>query len=291
MFDLLQLRNIKILVNAVKNYKLCTNPDNFSIKKRGLLILATGTSANIFWNNENIRKKFRDYEILCMNDDLFMCRDKIFKIRPKYIALIDPAYWGVSHTKNRKMQKFTCEWSEKVIEVLETIDWPIYLVTSMNENFDLNNKNVTKIRLNNNRINTKSTFVDYLYSKNMLNPGLNNVCQAAIYFGIIFHYKKIALLGADYDMFKYIDVNIHNQCIEYTRHHYDDNESLPVGILNNYYRKGRVIADYLQRNSDSLNIFADLSEFANRKKCKIVNLSPNSMIDSFKRADIGVDII
>lgn len=77
MFDLLQLRNIKILVNAVKNYKLCTNPDNFSIKKRGLLILATGTSANIFWNNENIRKKFRDYEILCMNDDLFMCRDKI----------------------------------------------------------------------------------------------------------------------------------------------------------------------------------------------------------------------
>ena len=278
----------EILAHHYINRKKVTKVSDMSMGKR-LVVLATGKSANEYWSCASIQKKFLSDDILVMNRTIYKMRDQIFKLRPKYLAICDPIYWGniSSAAVNHDLATDTYK---KTKEVLEEVDWKCFLITTIHESFDFNNPNVQIVRLNTTNRETKSEFDYWLYKYNFCSPIIQNVAQLAIYFGITFEYKEIALIGIDFDFIKnlFCDKN----CIVglTAEHQYDVQGEATVTAYFTKERKGdinnSVLAKYLYEIAVTIGCFGKLSIYAQKQGCRIVNYSENSLIDCYEKKNL-----
>lgn len=275
----------EIISHHYLNKKRVTKPYSISTNKK-LLILATGTSANEYWNADKKGEQFSEYDILVMNRSIYKMEEEIFNLKPRYFAACDSVYWGndktASVTKNVVRETYL-----RTKEVLEKVDWDMYLITTIHEKFDFNNKHIHIIRLNASVYNSGKERDYKLYKGNFCNPGLYNVAQLAIYFGITFKYKKIGIAGMDFDFIKnlYCDDKCRvGLCAE---HQYDKEGQAKIEVVFEPEKKGTVngsvIAKYLYDTADTFAAFGKLGEYADRQGCKILNYSKRSLVDCYEK--------
>ena len=256
---------------------------------RKLLILATGNSARSFWEDKAFRDKFADYDILIMNRTIYKMKELVLEIKPKYFAICDPIYWG-EKTSVSLSDTVRNETYEKTREMLESVDWKCYLLTTIHEHFDFANQLIEILRMNATEINENRKLDYILYRGNFANPGMRNVGQLAIYSGITLGYKHIALLGMDFDFIK----NIHcdENCVlwDYADHQYDVDKNAKIvtylekkdkGSIN-----GSVLAKYFYEYYKTMSTFGKLQMYAEEQKCDIVNYSMDSMLDCYRKVRI-----
>lgn len=279
----------KTYIENLNNYKLIKKLD----LKDKLLIVATGPSANLFWNNSSVQSKFKSYDILVMNDAIFELEEYFINIKPKIIALCDPMYFGVPLNSSRSVQQQCRFISRKVNNILKKIDWPVILITNWSGKVAscMKNPYITIVRLNRNKVNILNKVTCFLASKNLIHFGQNNVVHTALYFGIIAKYKKVALLGVEYNSIKYLNIDDNGIVSTVTTHCYDNLQKkstiTPTDILS-YYKEYRendsVVVSFLERTTESLKIFCLLRKFSEYSgECKIINYTPDSLVDSFER--------
>lgn len=278
----------EILAHHYINKKKVARPEDLS-KGRKLLIMATGKSANEYWENRENQKKFRDYDMLVMNRSIYKMREQIFEKKPQYFAACDPIYWG--EKSDTVAKELVDETYRRTKEVLEEIDWECYLVTTIHENFDIQNNKIHIIRLSATVYDSVSNWGYKLYKGNFACPLIKNVGQLAIFFGVTFGYKELALIGMDYDFFKNLFCD--EKCLVglYAEHQYDGSDGKKVeahferetyGVLNN-----SVLAKYLLGISETISAYGKLEMYAKSQGSKIINYSINSMLDCYEKRKIN----
>lgn len=253
---------------------------------RKLMVLATGTSANEFWNNvDYYLNKYKQYDYLVMNRTIYKMKEQVMKIKPKYLAMCDSIYWG--STNVTVSQTLALDTYHRAREVFEQIDWECYLVTTIQEKFDFHNDNVKIIRINSTRCEEDGRLVYWLYKNNFAHPGIYNVAQLAIYFGITFLYKEIGLIGVDFDFIKNLNCDEECRLHDYAEHQYDKSEK---DAIKGYYTSdntgtiyGSVLARYIFQTAETFISFGKLSVYAEKNNCKIFNYSLQSLLDCYEK--------
>lgn len=277
----------EMLAHHYINKKKVARPEDLS-KGRKLLIMATGKSANEYWQSQKNQEKFKDYDMLVMNRSIYKMEEEIFEKRPKYFAACDPIYWG--QRSDAVAQELADITFRKTKDVLERINWDCYLVTSIHERFNIQNDKIHIVRLNSTFYDTDSDWHYEFYKNNFLCPPIKNVGQLAIYFGITFGYKELALMGMDFDFFKNIFCD--EKCLVglYAEHQYDDKDGKVVeahftkekyGTINN-----SVLAKYLLDIAETFRVYGKLELYARSQGARIVNYSVNSMVDCYEKRRI-----
>lgn len=277
----------EMLAHHYINKKKVSRPEDLS-KGRKLLIMATGKSANEYWKNQKNQEKFKDYDMLVMNRSIYKMEEQIFEKKPKYFAACDPIYWG--QKSDSVAQGLADTTFQKTKDVLERINWDCYLVTSIHERFQIQNDRIHIIRLNSSFYDADSDKYFKFYKNNFLCPSIKNVGQLAIYFGITFGYKELALVGMDFDFFKNLFCD--EKCLVglYAEHQYDDKDGKAVeahftrekyGTLNN-----SVLAKYLLDISETFRVYGELELYARSQGSRIINHSVNSMVDCYEKRRI-----
>ena len=254
---------------------------------RKLLILANGPSAKEFWDKEEVRNKFGLYDLMCMNHAIYKSKEDIFKYKPLYFILLDPVFFKGRDNDSQSVREYAENARKNLYEVLENIDWNAYFITNYHGDITLKNEKFTIVRLNKNTILPTKNRYYKLYKKNLANPGMNTVLDGALFFGITYGYKEIALLGTEFDFFKNIIVDENNMILNNYDHFYKENyKDSKVRIATHYSPEGSLMAYYLHRMSDNFSRFFILNEYAKYYDCKIYNYTKNSMIDAFERKEI-----
>lgn len=242
-----------------------------------LLLLATAPCVSDFFEYASVREQFKDYDLAFINYMIYYSQKEVFLYKPKYFILIDSIFYDDNFFKDKSINPE----KQKVVGILEKIDWECYVVTTVFADFGLKNKNVHFIRL--------SCFSSQygkgtmkMFRKNLLNPGIFNVVQGALYFGITFGYEQIAILGCTYkNLHMYMDVDgLH--ILEHR--HYYDLEAKEIVISNEELdrRKTGYIENLDKRAAISSRILWDLKKYAADRNVEVINYSEGSMIDSIK---------
>lgn len=268
------IRNITKLKNITKPVKMGDK----------LLILATAPDTGLYFEKESVRKQFEGYDVAFLNKMILCSQDEVFLYKPKYFIFMD----GVFYEEDYDGPGEGNERKRKVEEVLEKITWECYVVCPVLATFNVKNPNIKYIKTGifSMRYNSSSKG---LYRRNIANPGFNTVVLGAIYYGITFGYKDIAIMGFSYRP-GYIYMDADGLHVDDYMHYYDTEKHSTLIPFEEINRNGESFL--LRRSKRALIadlVLHDLAEYATDMDVEVVNYTPENMVDVFrtKRLMIG----
>ena len=243
-------------------------------KGKELVILGNGPSLR-----ETIDK---DFEFLTTHDlmavNFAALSPEFIRLRPKYYILADGHFFNSLHTDNNV---------KKLWEVFGHISWPLTLfVPSRYKHF------VQPLMMHTSGINLRyynltpvegfKWLSHKLFAAGLGMPRPRNVLIPAIMEGIRLGYDKIILCGADHSWTKTLDVDDENFVISIQPHFYEDNEEEHRRVRETY--KGLKLHDVLGSMTVAFRSYWEIADYAKSRKVEIINATPGSMIDAFKRS-------
>ncbi len=265
-----------------------------SLANEKLLVVATGPSSNIFWQSEEYRIGWanKKYDLCLVNDAFFKYKDIVFQIRPKFYCIMDSYYFDKKGVTSDEIERLI--YAKKNRKILNAVDWDLTLIVPCGVSIDwLQNSKIKIIYINclvNNREDFRFKF--FFYKRNWMNPGWNNVVQAALYFAITFEYKQVAMLGAEFNFWKNVYLNEDGHVIQEIEHCYEAHKVERVFDIEEDYgghREG-TMSLYLSRVAETFSFYSFLREYADIMGTHIMNYSQDTMIEAFERVQsLGVD--
>ena len=121
----------------------------------------------------------------------------------------------------------------------------------------------------------------FFYSAGLGMPRPRNVLIPAIMEGIRLGYSKIFICGADHSWIKTLDVDNENFVVSIQPHFYEDNEEEHKRVRETY--KGLRLHDVLGSMVVAFRSYWHIADYAKKKNIEIINATPGSMIDAFKK--------
>ena len=116
-------------------------------------------------------------------------------------------------------------------------------------------------------------------------PRPHNVMVPAIFIAIKLTNKNVFLSGVDHSWLRELHVDNDNKVLFYNQHFYDkDIKAKQFDYSGQRYMKLHEILNTMSKAFESYHI---LQEYAEYKQIKIINLTQNSYIDAFEKADFN----
>lgn len=246
-----------------------------------LIILTTAPDVDRFLDNKSVRDQFRDYDVACINYMIHYSFDILQVIKPKYLVLLDPCLYDISSLPEQPGVPDAVELSI----VLEKIDWDCSIITNVLADFAVNNPCISYIRLSC-FSTTLSRSRRPLLKRNLVNLGTNNVIFGAIFFGIIFGYKKVALMGCPNRALNAYMTEGGLHIIEH-KHYYDAEAyeyTIPYEDLR--IRKESFFSAINRRALINNTTIWNLGLLAREYGCEIINYSPQNGMDAFRTKEL-----
>ena len=251
-----------------------------------------GKKAIVFGNGPStseILSKYNNHELDIPNDSFFVnyapLDSSFFEIKPRHYFLSDFVF-------SRDTKDYRSEMTRKLYDLLENnVDWDlsIYLCFTKRkyckeliEFSRIKNPNIKFVFLNRKYCsNLSPSFRHRLYKRGWFMPEEGTVVNTAIYVAIIEGYKEIELYGVEHNMFLNLRMNEkHRMCIM-QKNFYDKEEKLvPLtrdGDFEKMYIHGYMNFIYVMFRSHYL-----LRQFADFMGARIINCTPESMIDVYE---------
>lgn len=219
------------------------------------------------------------------NDDVVMVNfsattDLFLKLKPKYLCLADPSFFEKTSIESEEQKK------EEMFRILNEVTWGLIIVLPFNVNIrsmPIKNEKITFNYVNTIPVDFSVKFLrNWLYKKNYAMPNLQNVVIMGVYAAFQRGYKTILLHGVDSDSYKNICINKDNEMVFREYHYYGAEDR----NLNNEKFYGFTTGTLYKRLACEVTMFRayiDLSNYADYLGIKVLNASPNSMIDAFER--------
>lgn len=234
-----------------------------------LIVLATGPSLT-----EAIGKiDFSSADVSAMN--VFFNSPWYRKIRPRYYVIADPLLFSKE---------------EYYAPLMTDTDWDMYLFVPYecwNGNRQLKhvpNPHITVVPFQMEVFEGFRFMKDFIYRKGLSMPKAQNVLVASIFTGINMGYKEILLYGADHSWTKTLGVNAQNQvCTVNT--HFQDNAPVTFSPFwkNPDTKEAYTMQELLRAFADMFASYHEIRHFADKHGCRILNCTPDSLIDAFER--------
>ncbi len=261
----------------LKKYK-STSPEE-------LYIIGNGPS--IKKDYENYHTKLSTKNLLSVNG--FPLTSAFTELKPSYFLVCSPGFY------NDKATDYNVSVRADIIsKLIEKTNWPLtfFLPISAKKNKSF----VNKIKANNHisirYFNTTPIEGLYFFSKLFLSASLgsprpHNVLIPSILQAINSGYKKVYILGADHSWLPQISVNSKNEVLLNQKHFYDADTATPKQMHKNEGHGNRHLHEVLEKFYYSFKSYHLLNRYAKDKACRIVNLTENSYIDAFERAEVA----
>lgn len=229
--------------------------------------------------------EFKDCDFIVMN---LFALDSIFtKIKPKHYCLSDPMFYQDYPPRLNDVKK--------LFDILENqVNWEMYLYLSFFTDKEyrlfinyskLKNNHIKIVRTNRIDYSGYEQFRNTYYHTGYCMPNVGNVANLAIYLAILNGYNDIRAYGVDHDFFLSWAINEKNELCAKEMHFYqDENEVSLKPIIDSISGEGTVkISTYLSGLAVMFKSHEMLRLFADFKNATIVNMTKNSMIDSYIR--------
>lgn len=261
------LINWFLLLVTRENLKCYVKKDR---EKKELRIIGNGPSLII----DKVIDKDPNIEYCMVNH---ACKTKEFQtIKPNIYIVADPGF-----ILNTYLDVVRESWKE-----LKKVNWnmeiyvPFYLLDKALENLKGSKLKVYGYHSAPLKIWNKVSFA--FYDLNIAIPGAGNVMVPSIYIGILKGFSTIRLYGSDHSWTEQLRVNEKNQvCIKDV--HYYDNGLVKLKPWNDETGKPFSMKIILKKFSEVFEQYEILEQYARSRNVSIINMCPESFIDSFEK--------
>ena len=264
---------VKILLQSKWSIRF---PNLFSNRDE-LLILANGPSLNKIIEDGNDILKGKT--LLAVN--FFVNSPRFTELRPELYLIADPLFWLVPE----KRQQLFGGLAEKTT-------WPMTLFVPRRA---LKNKEWKPLLIGNSQIkvvvyNTTPIegfqgFCNWAFHKGWGVPRPHNVLIPSIVVGLRMQFKKIYLAGADHSWLPEIRVTDDNVVLMHQKHFYDQETSKADTVKQENLQSARIYT-ILYHMYVSFKSYHILEAYAQWLGKEIINITPGSYIDAFRRMKI-----
>lgn len=244
-----------------------------------LAVLANGPSLKEVLNRIPTSEEFKNVEFSAMN--FFACTPSFKEIKPKFYCLVDPMFC---------MSTWHDEDVKKVFQRLqEDVDWDMtlfipayYRLSRFKEFSQITNPHINIVVLNSSRYLGKSSKIfSWLFKRGLTIPR-STVAQTCIYTGINMGFEEIHLYGMEHTFFGSLAVSQDCRLCSIEEHFYGKEEKLKPLLKNDNGAQYKV-SDFLLQKGFLFFMHDVLSDYAKSVKCRIINYTPVTMIDSYER--------
>lgn len=124
-----------------------------------------------------------------------------------------------------------------------------------------------------------------VYKSALAMPRPRNVLIPSVMLAIWSGYKTIVLLGADHSWMKTLAVSDDNEVVSVQPHFYKEDSREEKRVRHEYrgYRLHHIVESF----AVAFKAYHHIAEFASAEDVEIVNATPGSFIDAFRRADLS----
>jgi hypothetical protein len=264
---------------------LSSNPKNFRQQKtnsKSIVILGNGPSLKETIDSN--KDFFSNNELLCLNH--FANTDYYTEFRPKY-------YVAIAHDLFLDdVLPHLVEASNKLFNAIaDKTTWELkFFITSEAKkherwkNILASNKNIEIVYMNLTPIEGFDRFVFRWFDKAKGMPRPHNVMVPAIFTALHLGVKEIILVGSDHTWLQELHVDENNRTLVFDKHFYDSERQLKQFNYDpqNYLK----LHEILNSISSAFASYHVLRKYADYRKTEVLNATPNSFIDAFKRIKI-----
>lgn len=265
------------VVKIVLQSKLVTRlPGHFSNPDE-LLILANGPSLKrtVEESADFVRGKTLLAVNFCVTSPMFE------QLKPELYLIADPLFWIVPEKREqlfRTMAEKTT-WDMNFLvpaRALKNKEWQPLLA---------GNPHIRLYIYNTTPIEGFQDFCNWIFSKGWGVPRPHNVLIPSIAMGIRLPFKKIYLAGADHSWLPEITVTDDNVVLMHQKHFYDQNKSKAATVTQENLHSARLYT-ILYHMYVAFKSYFVLEDYARSRGKEVINVTPGSYIDAFKRMKI-----
>ena len=265
------------VVKIVLQSKLVTRlPGHFSNPDE-LLILANGPSLKrtVEESADFVRGKTLLAVNFCVTSPMFE------QLKPELYLIADPLFWIVPEKREQLFrtmaEKITWDMNFLVpARALKNKEWQPLLA---------GNPHIRLYIYNTTPIEGFQGFCNWIFSKGWGVPRPHNVLIPSIAMGIRLPFKKIYLAGADHSWLPEITVTDDNVVLMHQKHFYDQNKSKAATVTQENLHSARLYT-ILYHMYVAFKSYFVLEDYARSRGKEVINVTPGSYIDAFKRMKI-----
>lgn len=264
---------VKIVLQSRLNTTLPTSFRNAD----ELLILANGPSLNK--TVQEAAGFIKGKTLLAVN---FCVSSPMFEeLKPELYLIADPLFWIVP---------------EKRVQLFETMArktvWPMcfFIPVRAYKNKDWQpmlaaNPHIKVYAYNTTPIEGFQNICDFIFDRGWGVPRPHNVLIPSIAMGLRLPFKKIYLAGADHSWLPEITVTDDNEVLMHQKHFYDQNQSQAAKVQKEDLNSAHLYT-ILYHMYVAFKSYFVLDAYARKKGKEVINVTPGSYIDAFRRMKI-----
>lgn len=264
---------VKILLQSKWRTRL---PSSFSNPDE-LLILANGPSLSR--TVEEAADFVRGKTLLAVN---FCVTSPLFeRLRPEIYLIADPLFWIVPEKREQLFRTLA-----------EKTAWPMTLFVPARalknkawQPMLAGNPHIRLCIYNTTPIEGFQGFCNRVFRKGWGVPRPHNVLIPSIAVGLRLPFRKIYLAGADHSWLPEITVTDDNVVLMHQKHFYDRNRSQAATVTQENLHSARLYT-ILYHMYVAFKSYFTLEAYARRLGKEVINVTPGSYIDAFKRMKI-----
>jgi hypothetical protein len=251
---------------------------NFKSKKELLTISnrKQNSKIRILGNGNSLKKGGfidRNYDYMVLND--YFLSESYYEVKPLYYLVADPYYF------------YTEEGINKIKEITLITNWKMYLFISYIKGkksfFKKMETDCVKICLYNSSSFESFRNIKHLFFDKMLAmPIVQNVLVGGIMVSIWLDYKTIELYGVEHSWLGLLSVDNDNNVLILDKHFYDK-EDVSKTVFKGVDGKPWKLHEVLYAFARMFESYWEINDYIKGKNINIINKSPDSFIDAFKK--------
>ncbi len=248
-------------------------------------IVVLGNGPSLKSSIESNRSFFSTHELLCLNH--FALTDYYTEFKPRY-------YVAIAHDLflDDVMPHFV-EASNKLFNTIaDKTDWNLkFFITKEAKKHERwkkileRNKNIEIVYINLTPVEGFDRFMFRRFDKAKGMPRPHNVMVPSIFTALHLGVKKIILVGSDHTWLQELHVDENNRTMFFNEHFYDkEKQTKQFDYAGKHFMK---LHEILGTMSCAFASYHILQNYATYKKVEIINCTPVSYIDAFKRCKLN----
>ncbi|MDR0895254.1 MAG: hypothetical protein LBN06_08165 [Prevotellaceae bacterium] len=266
------------LVKIVLQSRWCTAlPVSFDHRDE-LLILANGPSLSrtVTEAADFVRGKTLLAVNFCVTSPMFE------QLRPELYLIADPLFWIVPEKRVQLFQTL----AEKTMWEMNLFIPARALKNRLWQPLLASNRHIHIYIYNTTPIEGFQWFCNALFRRGWGVPRPHNVLIPAIAVGLRLPFRKIYLAGADHSWLPEISVTDDNVVLMHQRHFYDRDHSKAETVSQENLHSARLYT-ILYHMYVAFKSYFVLEAYSQALHKEIINVTPGSYIDAFKRMKVG----
>ena len=249
---------------------------NFNFRKEISIIKKQSLKIKILGNgNSLVKGGFIDKQYDYMVVNRYYLSESYYEVKPLYYVIADPYFFTIE------------EGIAQIEKIISVTKWEMFLFLPYCKGKNLflrkrENDYVKIIFYNTSYFKGFNGLKTFFFNKMLAMPPVQNVLVASIMLSIWLKYDTIELYGVEHSWLESLSVDKNNNILLENKHFYDKKEVKREEFKKwngDKYKLHEVLYDF----GRMFESYWEIRDYIRDKNIEIINKSPNSFIDAFKK--------